>query len=201
MNSFDEFTFYMNPYISENSIRVFNEFIFVWFGNPCIRAISKICASVMQITLKIKSNNTVQSLSPTLSLLEASDSWIMLMNDGAIRVSNTRSHNYALIWCTCSLMDTSHAPDEHKNRLVIEFIKMVLIESGRKLDQAEMWCMTTLVRYMVRQTVDTSLSLSAPHNKHSHIQGLCTSWIHCFSNQIMTIKNLILTMRRSSCIP
>ena len=31
MNSFDEFTFYMNPYISENSIRVFNEFIYSIF--------------------------------------------------------------------------------------------------------------------------------------------------------------------------
>jgi len=31
MNSFDEFTFYMNPDISENSIRVFNEFIYAVF--------------------------------------------------------------------------------------------------------------------------------------------------------------------------
>ena len=31
MNCFDEFTFYMNPYISENSIRVFNEFIYSVF--------------------------------------------------------------------------------------------------------------------------------------------------------------------------
>ena len=43
------------------------------------------------------------------------------------------------------------------------------------------------------------LSLLALRNKHSPIQGLCTSWIHCFSNQIM--KNLILTMRSPSCIP
>jgi hypothetical protein len=31
MNSFDEFTFHMNPYISENSIRLFNEFIYSVF--------------------------------------------------------------------------------------------------------------------------------------------------------------------------
>jgi len=31
MNSFDEFTFYMNPYISENSIHVLNEFIYSVF--------------------------------------------------------------------------------------------------------------------------------------------------------------------------
>ena len=40
-----------------------------WYGNPTIRAVSKLCASVMQLTLKVKSGSNVENLSPTLSLM------------------------------------------------------------------------------------------------------------------------------------
>ena len=39
------------------------------FGSPSIRAVSKIAASIMQITLNVKSSNSVDQTSPTLSLL------------------------------------------------------------------------------------------------------------------------------------
>eukprot|EP00957_Ditylum_brightwellii_P210667 15365239-Ditylum_brightwellii.AAC.1 len=45
-----------------------------WFGNSSIRAVSKLCSSVMQLTLKVKSSNSVENLSPTLSLMSGSDS-------------------------------------------------------------------------------------------------------------------------------
>ena len=103
-----------------------------WFGNPSVRAVSKLCASMMQIALKVKLTASIQSLSPTLSLLEGSNAWIVLLHDHTIEVSTDRTtHDYGAIRCTCSLMDISHASNEHKHRLVREFITIVLIESGR----------------------------------------------------------------------
>ena len=49
-----------------------------WFGNPAIRAVSKLCSSVMQLTLKVKSMNNVENLSPTLSLMSGSTSWLII---------------------------------------------------------------------------------------------------------------------------
>ena len=44
----------------------------VWFGNPCVRAIYKLCYSIMQITLKVNLVGNMDALSPTLSILEVS---------------------------------------------------------------------------------------------------------------------------------
>lgn len=51
------------PHMTDDNERMF------LFGSPGIRAMSKICSGIMQITLKIKSMSTVNSTSPTLSLL------------------------------------------------------------------------------------------------------------------------------------
>ena len=39
-----------------------------YFGNPTVRAVSKLCRASMQITLKVKSSSGVSDTSPTLSL-------------------------------------------------------------------------------------------------------------------------------------
>ena len=42
----------------------------VWFGNPCVRAISKLYSSITNITLKVKLGGNIDALSPNLSILE-----------------------------------------------------------------------------------------------------------------------------------
>lgn len=126
-----------------------------WFGNPSMRAVSKLCASIMQITLKIKAIGSIQSLSPTLSLLEGSTSWIVMYENGDVHVRNSPHLNgYESVKCTCSLMDISNAPDTHKDRLVRAFVMMVLCETGRSLDRAEFWCLSTLVRHIVAHRLE-----------------------------------------------
>ena len=59
--------------------RVFNHFVGLaklpsiqrgWFGNPCVRVVFKLCASIMKIMHKVKSSSSIEVLSPTLLLLE-----------------------------------------------------------------------------------------------------------------------------------
>ena len=42
-------------------------------GKPAQRAISKLCSSVMQVTLKIKSAGTISGINPILAMLQGCD--------------------------------------------------------------------------------------------------------------------------------
>ena len=53
-----------------------------------INRLACICSFIMQITLTTKSSGAVESLSPTLSLLQGSESWMVLYKDGRIEVSS-----------------------------------------------------------------------------------------------------------------
>ena len=131
-----------------------------WFGNPCLRAVSKLCASIMQITLKTKSTGAVESLSPTLSLLQGSESWLVLHKDGSMRVSTTvQSASYSNVTCTCSLMDISNVDFAYRHELCKEFVLMALAESNKRLDAAEMWCLITLVQFSVKATLTRPIGL------------------------------------------
>ena len=57
-----------------------------WFGNPTIRGISKFFFAIMQITLKVKSIGSIQSSSPTFSLLDDTGSSVVLLNTKAIEI-------------------------------------------------------------------------------------------------------------------
>ena len=131
-----------------------------WFGNPCLRAVSKLSAAIMQITLKVKSMDVVEPLSPTLSLLEGSESWLVVMMDGSIHISrDICTTGYDDVKCTCSLMDISHASVHARPRLVHEYVRMVLVESSKRLDQAELHCMNILMLHLVRQPLHEPLGV------------------------------------------
>jgi len=138
-----------------------------WFGNPCVRAVSKLCASIMQITLKVKSSSSIEVLSPTLSLLEGSESWLVVTTDGAVRTSRQPAKSgYENIQCTCSLMDISHAPVEHKGRLTNNFMNMVLVESNKRMDRAELWCLRTLMACLSNTATDRPVSIQMETHTH-----------------------------------
>lgn len=47
------------PYLHIHRFTDVPEVSLGWFGNPTVRAVSKLCASIMQITLKVKSAGTI----------------------------------------------------------------------------------------------------------------------------------------------
>ena len=111
-----------------------------WFGNPCVQAVFKLCASNIHITLKVKSSSSIEVMSPTLLLLESTDSWLIVYRDGNISTrGGVAGINYKDVDYVCSLCDISHAPECEKDRLVTSFLNMVLLESGSRLDNTEMW--------------------------------------------------------------
>ncbi len=46
------------------------------FGNPSVRAISKLTSRIMQVTLKVKSVQSLGASSPTLTFLSGSLLWV-----------------------------------------------------------------------------------------------------------------------------
>ena len=117
-----------------------------WFGNPSIRAVSKLCSSVIQLTLKVKSMTNVENLSPTLSLMSGSDSWLCITYDGHISIHTVDTpHDFDQSETICSLYEISHAPDSRKTALVTQFVDIVLVECRRTLDIAEYHCLVLLL--------------------------------------------------------
>jgi len=132
-----------------------------WFGNPAIRAVSKICSSIMQITLKVKSSIGVQNLSPTLSLVTGSKEWVIVYKDGRMDVHTMDSMiDYSNVDVVCSLYSISRAPEEYKHSLIQSFVSIVLSECRRSLDRAEYMCFYLLIERMVE----------TPMNKPTGIQ-------------------------------
>ena len=131
-----------------------------WFGNPTIRAVSKLCSSVMQITLKVKSMTNVENLSPTLSLVSGSDSWLAIHHGGLMSVRSVRdSADFSSLETICSLYEISHAPDNCKTRLVEQFVDIVLVECRRSLDVAEYHCLVLLLCEMVKAPLSRPMGI------------------------------------------
>jgi len=142
-----------------------------WFGNPTVRAVSKLCASTMQITLKTKSSNVLEVLSPTLSLLEGSKKWIRITNRGSISVaSSILTHGHEDIRCTCSLRDISYAKQPERTRLLEQFLLMVLSECNKRLDNAEMHCLLTLMEFLCSSPIQDDIGIQLEtHKKYKEL--------------------------------
>jgi len=131
-----------------------------WFGNPTIRAVSKLCSSVMQLTLKVKSMTNVQNLSPTLSLLSGSTSWLTIAHNREISIHTMDDlSDHRLSQTICSLYDISHAPDNYKDQFLEQFVNIVLLECRRSLDIAEHRCLVLLLREIVKAPLKRAIGI------------------------------------------
>jgi hypothetical protein len=127
-----------------------------WFGNPTIRAIPKMCSSVIQITLKVKSDTSVQNLSPTLSLLCGTKSWVAINKSREIHIHDLHTVvDYQDVVTLCSLYSISRAPHCMKRTLVKSFIDIVLLECRQHLDPAEYECTLLLLSFIVSDVMNT----------------------------------------------
>lgn len=121
----------------------------------------------MQITLKTKSSNVLEVLSPTLSLLEGSKKWIRITNRGSISLaSSALVRGYSDIRCTCSLRDISYASQPDRTRLLQQFLLMVLSECNKRLDKAEMHCLLILMEFLCSSPIEdnTGIQLETHRN-------------------------------------
>jgi hypothetical protein len=120
-----------------------------YFGNPTVRAVSKLCAVSMQITLKVKSSGTVSDMSPTLAMLLGSDTWLCVLRSKDVKLLNVHhNHSYSDMMVCCSIYDISRAPLMDRQRLVEAFVHMVSIECNRTFDPAEHECLVMLLLFL-----------------------------------------------------
>jgi RNA polymerase Rpb1, domain 2 len=171
-----------------------------YFGNPCIRAVSKVCAASMQIALKVKSGSSISDVSPTLSLLSGSDQWLCILINGSVSIiSRNHSIPYESIDVVCSLFDISRAPEMDTMRLIRSFIRIVSVESRSKFDPAEYECLVALILFVVKSnpTINTGIEVSTNivYGEFSTIPR----WNMCYVDK-MFIRSTTLAKRGSTLV-
>ena len=119
------------------------------FGSPSIRAVSKIAASIMQITLKVKSSNSVDQASPTLSLLCGGDEWTCITQScNAIKARCDTRYGEPII-ATSNLHHISLIADSIYTKLIAtNAVCMMMGESRKAFDPAEVDALIHLVMVM-----------------------------------------------------
>ena len=131
-----------------------------WFGNPTIRAVSKLCSSVMQLTLKVKSSGGVENLSPTLALMSGAKSWLVIDKGGRMDIHGMDTHYDVQEGDTvCSLYKISQSRQGFKRGLVERFIDVVCTECNALLDSAERACLVLLLELLVRQPMEDNMGI------------------------------------------
>lgn len=138
-----------------------------YFGNPTVRAISRLCRASMQITLKVKSSTSVSDVSPTLSFLSGSNNWLRILKNNTIDiVSDAYLGSYGNIGVTCSLFDISKAPSTYRIDLLKSFINIVCLESRCTLDPAEYECLLCLMLFLVNTDLKPEYGVESNINRY-----------------------------------
>ena len=154
-----------------------------YFGNSTVRAVSKLCAASMQITLKVKSSSTICNASPTLSLLSASSTWVCILRSGAIDiVCDAHKLPYEDIQVTCSLFDISRAPHSMRRRLIESFIKIVSVECRCRFDKAEYECLLVLMMFLTSMELTPDTGIETNINRFYGEFSTVPRWNMCYAS-------------------
>ena len=131
-------------------------------GNPAVRAVSKITARIMQITLKVKSNSSLSLSSPTFTLLCGSNSWMCIMKDGSVTSQTAATMKLMDVEGTPSIWHISKLPAKCRTVMCVNCIKMCLSETRAELDPMEFEYLVQLVKYCCHQCtlVEQGISMS-----------------------------------------
>lgn len=134
-----------------------------WYGMPALRAISKLCSTVMQTSLKVKTSDTVTADSPTMSLLQGSSRWLVIRSDGAVEeaCANQRMR-YTDVRVSCNLYSIKMAPQAMRWDLCVSFARLCMAESGVGYDYAEQGCLELLCYIRCLQSVGHNSGLQLP---------------------------------------
>jgi hypothetical protein len=95
------------------------------YGNPAVRTISKITSRVMDLTLKVKSTESLEGISPNLTMLRGSKSWPVIFVTRFANINNkdTASFN-SDIEATPSLWHISRMPPIYRLQVCIGCVTM-----------------------------------------------------------------------------
>ena len=166
-----------------NNLPYYNIIVLRYFGNPTVRAVSKLCRASMQITLKVKSSTIVSDVSPTLSLLSGSSKWLRILTCGTISiVTRLNPVNYADVSVTCSLFDLSKFPQVYRHTLIRSFIKMVCIESRCQLDVAEHECLMCLMLFLVNTRLQPECGIESNIDHYYGEFRTVPRWNMCYAS-------------------
>lgn len=136
-----------------------------WFGESAQRAVSKLTAAVMQVTLKVKYGSNVSSLSPILSVLQGSDEWLsihVVANESMVHIhDNVNDQLQSTDTLTYSIAHIAQQTTLSHDMLINNLIKICELECNFELTSAERLCLTALIKHRVSMQ---------PPSKHEGVQ-------------------------------
>ena len=130
------------------------------FGNPTVRAISKLSSRIMQITLKVKSTQSIQASSPTLTFLAGSLEWLALMDNATVRNQSPVSCDLRGVKATTSIWHISTFPASERFRLCKGCVHMCVAETGVVLSPVEFESLVQLAMYCVEDDPSPTRGIS-----------------------------------------
>lgn len=159
------------------------------FGNPTVRAMSKITSRIMQVTLKVKSTQSLNSYSPTLTLLSGSSSWPIITSEGSTLNSDSQNIRITGVLATSNLW---HMSMMQNNSNLLEMCKaclcLCIAETGVVLDPAEFEYMVQLILLSVKRVTHCNEGLCVDTFKqYSHFPSIWC-WSACYYNSNSTLE-------------
>jgi hypothetical protein len=130
------------------------------FGDPCTRGISKLVSRIMQITLKVKSGESIGGSSPTITLLSGAERWPVMYLDGSSGEHTRNSRSRVDLEATPSLWEISHCPLDRRLQLSENCIYLCSAETGVILDPMEFEGLVQLVYYISSGTIEPNQGIS-----------------------------------------
>lgn len=138
------------------------------FGSPSIRAVSKLISAAMQVTIKVKSADSVSSTSPSLTVFNGGSEYIMIRTDGTVINTSDVDQDLVDISVTTSLSQISSLTDTlQKDRLCRELVRLMCVECNRRLDHSEFEHMKALILFTT-DTLDTGSSCLSYNTLANH---------------------------------
>ena len=181
--------------VSRPSLRPYNILHPAWskynFGNPTIRAMSKISSRIMQVTLKVKSTESLDSYSPTLTLLSGSKSWPVITSEGYTMNSDSNNVRVTGILATPNLWHMSILQhDDNLVELCKKCLCMCMSEIGVVLDPAEFEYIIQLIVFSVNRATHCNQGLCVnTFEKYDHFPTIWY-WSACYYNVNSTLESM-----------
>jgi hypothetical protein len=121
-----------------------------WFGSPGVRGVSKLTSSVMQITLKVKSLESLSSnKSPLMSLLCGSRvAFAVTFEDTVVEVDCARIMSWSSYRTVCNIYALKDCPANRVKDAIELFVMMAINECGKPFDTAEVASICALVEFL-----------------------------------------------------
>lgn len=167
------------------------------YGNPAVRGMSKLTARVMQITLKVKSVDSIEGLSPTLTMLHGSTTWPVVLRNGTVELHKFGQENCHDVEASPSLWEISRAGENQRLDLCVGCLTMCISETQVSLDPAEFDHIVQLLFHLTRNKLDFALGVTMETFGNNEDIPDLWRWSACYFDGMKKSPNTVVLKPQS----